>query len=269
MAIRTWQEFDVPAGDVRLHIRRLGAHRAAPLVLLHGLGVSAAVWQQFGRRLVPPYSALAPDLRGHGESDAPAAGYSPADYSRDLAALFDTMLGAPAAVLGHSLGALVALALADMRPDLVSALILVDPPVDPERRNPDVASVYRLRRGAPGELEAYLLAANPGGGELLARGLARLFRQAADAAFEAMLAAPPGHPEAWERAPRVRQPTLVVQGDPAHGGLLGDIAARSFAARFEQGQLRKIPGATHAVHASRPAELAEASLRFLAVVGSG
>jgi pimeloyl-ACP methyl ester carboxylesterase len=258
-----WQALDVPAGGLRLHVHRVAEPAAPAIILLHGLGVSGTVWQAFARRLAPRFAAVAPDLRGHGESDAPPTGYRPEDYARDLAAMLEALGIGQAPVLGHSLGSLVALALADRRPDLVSGLVLVDPPVDSERRNPDVSNVFRLRHEPPGRLEEYLLTRNPGGGRPLAEMLARLFRRAADAAFTEMLTAPPGHPEAWESARHVRHPTLVVQADPSNDGVLGDVAAQSFTECLARGQLLKVPGAAHAVHASHPRELAAAATRFL------
>ncbi len=258
-----WRETDVAAQGVTLHVRRIVEPAAPPIVLLHGLGVAGTVWQAFARRLAPRYAAVAPDLRGHGSSDAPPGGYAPADYARDLVGLFDGFVEPPAPLLGHSLGSLVALALADLRPDLVSALVLVDPPVDAERRNGDVPEVYRLRGAPAGQLEEYLLRSNPAGGTLLAQSLAALFRQAADAAFEEVLGASRGFPAIWERARRVSCPTLVVQANPALGGVLGDEAARELTGSLSHGTLVKLEDATHAVHASQPAELARAVLAFL------
>jgi len=233
--------------------------------LLHGLGVGGSIWKSFARRLLPHLAAVAPDLRGHGQSDAPDAGYTPTDYATDLLELVEAELKPPVPVVGHSLGALVALAFAELRPDLLSWLVLLDPPLDPNLHNSEVPSVFRLRHAPAGELEAYLLERNPGGGPLLAQSLAKLFRQASDAAFEAMLDASDLEgraPAIAIQAGRIRLPVLVVQADPKRGGVLGDAAARAFVDRLANGQLLQIVGATHALHASHPAEVARAILDF-------
>src|SRR5437016_3517712 len=251
-----WRAETVDGRGARLFVRRVVDPPAPPVLLLHGLGVGGSIWQSFARRLLPHLAAVAPDLRGHGQSDAPPAGYAPADYANDLIEMVGDRLSPPVPVIGHSLGALVALKMAELRPEVVPWLVLLDPPLDPEIRNTEVESVSRLRHALPGELEAYLLGRNPGGGQLLAQSLARLFRQASDGAFEAMLAAWPFD------APTVAQPVLVLQADPSHGGVLGDAAARAFVERLPNGRLQKIVGATHSLHASHPAEVARAILDF-------
>jgi pimeloyl-ACP methyl ester carboxylesterase len=251
-----WREESGPGRGARLHVRRVVDPPAPPVLLLHGLGVGGSIWQAFARRLLPHLAAVAPDLRGHGQSDAPPTGYLPADYANDLIVLIEDRLDRPLAVVGHSLGALVGLKLAELRPDLVDWLVLLDPPLDRQVRNPELESVYTLRHAPAGQLEAYLLERNPGGGQLLAQSLARLFRQASDAAFEVMLAAWP-----FDAEP-VPHPTLILQADPAHGGVLGDAAARAFVDRLPHAQLHKIDGASHALHASHPADVARAILDF-------
>jgi pimeloyl-ACP methyl ester carboxylesterase len=186
-----WEKETLPCGAVRLRLWRVVAPPAPPILLVHGLGVTGAVWVPFALPLAPRYAALAPDLRGHGASDEPATGYAPADYARDLIGLHDAVRLGATPVVGHSLGALVALALADLRPDLVTALVLVDPPLDAAIPYTDVRQVYRLRHEPAGALEAYLLAADPSGNRTQATALAGMFRQAADAAFEATLATAP------------------------------------------------------------------------------
>jgi len=273
-----WRAETVDGHGARVFVRRVVDPPAPPVLLLHGLGVGGSIWQSFARRLLPHLAAVAPDLRGHGQSDAPASGYAPNDYANDLLELIETELqpsrqarghsSVPVPVVGHSLGALVAMRTAELRPDLMSWLVLLDPPLDPDLPNSEVPSVYRLRHAPAGELEDYLLGRNPGGGPLLAQSLAKLFRQASDAAFEAML-----HPD--DRAAQATQSgniqntVLVIQADPAHGGILGDAAARQFVNSLPNGKLLKIKGATHALHASHPAEVARAILDFAGYSSDG
>ena len=251
-----WLEESAPGRGINLHVRRVVDPPAPSVLFAHGLGVGGAVFQNFARQLLPHLAAVAPDLRGHGQSDAPATGYAPTDYALDLITLTQEYLGEPVPVVGHSLGAIVGMTMAELRPDLVEWLVLLDPPLDPSVRNSEIPEVYRLRHAAPGELEAYLLERNPGGGQVLAEALARLFRQASDAAFEAMLNRP-DFP-----VPKIGTRTLLVQADPAFGGVLSDAGARAAAAALGNARLIKLEGATHAVHASRPAEVARAILQF-------
>ena len=234
----------------------------APSVLLvHGLGVSSSVLQPFARRLLPELAAVAPDLRGHGQSDAAHTGYTPTEYAQDLVEVIaDLRLDEPIPYIGHSLGALVGLRLAELRPELVRWLVLLDPPLDAALRNTEVQEVYRLRTAANGELERYLLERNPGGGMLLAETLAREFRQASDAAFEAMLSAP------TYTVRRLAIPTLILQADPDRGGVLGDDAAQAAARTLGNARVVKIAGATHALHASHPADVAAAIRTFAGYV---
>ncbi|TAL15188.1 MAG: alpha/beta hydrolase [Frankiales bacterium] len=77
------------------------------LLLLHGLGGTAAVWDGLRAVLPPDVEVVAPDLPGHGTA-APLAAYSFAALAEAVAAGLD----GPYAVLGHSLGGVVALELA-------------------------------------------------------------------------------------------------------------------------------------------------------------
>jgi pimeloyl-ACP methyl ester carboxylesterase len=247
-----WETSLVQAGEVRLNVRRQTAP-GKPLLLLHGLGASGAVWQAFARRLSPPWQCITLDLRGHGDSDKPAAGYDPADYARDMAALIEELRTGPVPVIGHSLGALAAIRLAADQAKSVRAVVLLDPPLDPAIEGTDVAEVYRLRNEPPGELER----------QLSVPALAPIFRQAADAPFETYLNTPRGARWAWDAASRVGAPVLMIQADPAQGGVLGDEIARDFAAMLTHGEHVKIDGAGHAVHATHGARVAELVKDFL------
>jgi pimeloyl-ACP methyl ester carboxylesterase len=259
-----WESLSGRGRGVNLHVRRVVDPPAPPVLLVHGLGVSGSVFQPFARRLLPELAAVAPDLRGHGQSDAPPGGYLPSDYAADLSVLIqDLRLETPLPFIGHSLGALVGLALAEQYPELLRWIVLLDPPVDPQTRSSEVSEVYRLRSAAPGELESYLLERNPGGGSLLAEMLAREFRLASDAAFKAMLQAP-----SYAVKP-IPTPSLVLQADPKRGGVLGDDAAQSATRTLGNATLVKIPGATHAMHASHPGDVVRAIREFAGYSSDG
>lgn len=257
-----WTRRREDVGGVTLTVRSLGSD-GPPLVLLHGLGVSGAVWQGIGRLLVRVARLVAPDLRGHGESDKPSAGYLPRDYAGDIAALLAHEPSRPLAVLGHSLGAVVAALLAAERPELVSRLILLDPPFDPARPRDRLELFERLRHEGPGVLEAELRRREPGMGNLYAQAMANLFRSAADGAFQAVIRAEPGFPAVVAALSNVQAETLVVAADPSLDAALGPEAAERVVSALPRGRLLTLPGATHAVHASKPRELVSAVAAFV------
>ena len=104
---------------------------SSPAVLLiHGLSSNAAFWARVAARL-PGQRLVAMDLRAHGSSDAPEAGYEPATLAADAAALVEELELGRIVVAGHSWGGTIALQLAADRPDLVAGLAVVDGPVRP------------------------------------------------------------------------------------------------------------------------------------------
>lgn len=100
---------------------------AEPLLLLHGLGDSGIVWQSLGENLAEEYHIVAPDMRGHGNSGKPKAGYTFAEVIADLEALMDTLGWESAHILGHSWAAKLALLWAQQQPQRFKSLIVVDP----------------------------------------------------------------------------------------------------------------------------------------------
>lgn len=258
----TWTRRREDVGGLTLNVRSFGSDGAS-LVLLHGLGVSGAVWQGVGRLLGSLAQLVAPDLRGHGESDKPSAGYLPRDYVGDIAALLAHESARPLAVIGHSLGAVVAAQLAAERPELMSRVILVDPPFDAGRTREHIEVVARLRHAEPGALEAELMRREPGMGEAYAKAIASLYRTAADGAFQAVLRSEPGFPVAVAALPNIKIETLVIAADPALDAALGPEAAERVGESLQHGRVLTIPGARHAVHASKPREFTRAVREFL------
>lgn len=115
---------------VRLHLAEAGPPSGAPTVLLlHGFPELWYTWRHQMRALAAAgYRAVAPDLRGYGDSDAPAV-EDPGQYTAlhvvgDLVALLDDVLGEKQVfVAAHDWGALTAWSLCLFRPDRVRALV--------------------------------------------------------------------------------------------------------------------------------------------------
>ncbi|HEV7711637.1 MAG TPA: alpha/beta fold hydrolase, partial [Asanoa sp.] len=106
-----------------------GDPAAAPVVLLHGGGSSAATWDRFAAALVAAgRRTIAVDLRGHGGSSR-AASYPLAGFADDITGLLDGLGLDRVALVGHSLGAHAASLVAQRQPDRVTHLVLEEPPV--------------------------------------------------------------------------------------------------------------------------------------------
>lgn len=115
----------VRGGELAAGEWRTGAEPLAPMLAVHGITASHRAWPLVAERL-PGTRILAPDLRGRGRSrDLPGPWGMP-QHADDLAALLDAAEVDRCLVLGHSMGAFVAVELARRHPDRVTGLVLVD-----------------------------------------------------------------------------------------------------------------------------------------------
>ena len=115
-------EFD----DVRLFYTDEGSG-GPPLLLVHGWTCDSHDWTFQLDDFAAVHRVIAADLRGHGRSSVPGDGYRPGIFAADLAALLLRLETGPVIAVGHSLGTLVVSALAVNHPDLVRAVVVVDP----------------------------------------------------------------------------------------------------------------------------------------------
>ncbi len=107
----------------------LTAGAGQPMLLLHGFTGTARLWSAQIEDWAATYRVIAPDLLGHGGSDAPAdpAAYALERQAESLADLLTLLEAAPAIVVGYSMGARLALTLALEQPQAVARLILESP----------------------------------------------------------------------------------------------------------------------------------------------
>jgi len=158
--------FDSAVTDVNgvaLHHVRGGD--GPPLVLLHGFPQDWYEWRRVMPRLAERYTVVAVDLRGAGLSDAPPDGYDAPTLAGDVAGLLDALDLAPAHVVGHDVGGIVAYALARLHPvrtvTIIEALLPgLDPPDAPPITVPLWHGEFHMVPGLPetlveGRQEAY------------------------------------------------------------------------------------------------------------------
>jgi pimeloyl-ACP methyl ester carboxylesterase len=239
-----------PVSGLSLHVRERLGGTGTGCLLLHGLAVSH-------RYLIPTARCLTgrpvfvPDLPGFGLSDKPRRVYDVGDHAETLACWLDSLGGQRVCAIGNSFGCQVAVELAVRRPDLVEALVLVGPTVDPAARSVarqvgrwvlDLA--YEDWRQVP------ILAADArdAGPRRIAATLRLSVRDRIDA-----------------KLPAVRVPVLLVRGE--HDRLVTPSWLTRAAGLASAAPTVTLPGAAHNAVTTAGPQVAATVSRFLATVG--
>ena len=225
-----------------------GPADAPAALLLHDLTGDRRVWRALADAMSGEFRAIAPDLRGFGESGWPPRGDAPSmrDYAADLAALLDGEGVARCALIGAGFGAEVALEFALAEPERTRLLVLsgAAPAADHPALD-EAARAHERRRAQEGRLAARfgmdraaaLAASSLRGAQ--ARAALRARYRAIDAdAFAAAHRARATWGEAAPRLALLDAPALVLAG--ADDPLLA--AARLLAETLPRGRLETLPG---------------------------
>ena len=118
--------------SLRIHYLDWGGEGRQPLLLLHGISRVAHNFDHVAGHFTPHYHVIAPDLRGHGDSDwHPGAEYLVEDYVRDIEVLIEALNLTNLVIWGQSTGGRVAQVIAGKHHERVAAVIVED--VGPER----------------------------------------------------------------------------------------------------------------------------------------
>lgn len=247
-----------------------GPAHGPPLALFHGV---TRRWQSF-LPLLPELTARwqvqAWDARGHGLSDR-AAEYRTLDYVGDACGFVREQFASPGVLYGHSLGAMVALATAAEVPERVLAIVLEDPPFETmgsrifetplhsffsgmlpfaghQRAVNEVArELADIRITFPGRDQTVRLGDTRDAASL--RFTARSLSQLAPEVLQPIIDG------TWLRgfdladiAKRVRCPVLILQADPACGGMLSDADADLLMTTLPDCIRIRFPNAPHLIH---------------------
>lgn len=267
----------VPAGGYDWNIRREGAERGLPLLLLHGFTGCAAFWDEVIEALTPVFHVTAVDLPGHGgtRTSGQDGTCTMSAVAAGLAELLER-IGTPRTHLwGYSMGGRLALYFALHHPDHVDRLILesaspgiADPEARQQRRSEDNARAHAIERGG---VEAFIR-------EWIALPLFATQRELAQTRQEQALVLRLQHdaaglaaslremgtgvqPALHARLRDLQAPTLILAG--ARDAKFSDIG-QAMAREISDSVLRIIPDVGHAPHWERPdlsARLAQAFLQ--------
>jgi flavin reductase (DIM6/NTAB) family NADH-FMN oxidoreductase RutF/pimeloyl-ACP methyl ester carboxylesterase len=123
------EAFRVPhvlRGDLRGQTVGLRCGKGEPVILIHGVGMAAEVWQPQVDALSAQAEVIAYDMLGHGGSSLPPESPALGDYADQLLAVMDGLGLQQAHVVGHSMGALIALEFALRHPDRVRSVVALN-----------------------------------------------------------------------------------------------------------------------------------------------
>lgn len=256
-----------------------------PMILLHGHGNEAHLWDDFVPCVAPYYRVIAVDQRGHGDADwDPEGRYRTEDLVRDLEALTKELEIDRFVLIGFSMGGRAAMSFAGQHPERIAGLVIVDmgPELDPRGRIRIGQEIQSQRAPVFGSVDEYtsMLSLNYPAGQpaALARMAKHALKQRDDGLFELKMdpklrADRPDDEtaraeeealtaELWEALAKIPCPTLVVRG-AASDILSPDVADRMVEETLANGQLAVIPQAAHSVATDNPKAFEEAVSRFV------
>jgi pimeloyl-ACP methyl ester carboxylesterase len=242
---------------------------ARPLLLIHGVTSSAAVWWRIGPALATTgRRVIAVDQAGHGRTGHWTGHVRFRDNAADIAAFARAggLATGDLQIVGHSWGAVTAAALPaiGLRP---ATLVLIDPPVLPLALISLEASDPAQRTyDDPDEAMAAIRAAEPAWSDGDVRAKAEALIDLDEAAARAVLL----ENGDWDGGlADLRDPaaagidTWVIRGEPATGGYVGDEAVAAFEEVIGRGHVITIPGGSHSPQRLLPAETVVVLLRAL------
>jgi pimeloyl-ACP methyl ester carboxylesterase len=231
----------------RVWYEELGA--GEPLVLLHGGAVDTRFFKDNVPALAERFRVIGTDLWGHGRSPDREGPFSLDSFATDVAELIERVAGGRAHVVGHSIGAAVALTLALARPELVDRLVMISGGYDINADEPNPMSIDEMVTGTVAFLGATYGEVSPDGEEHFAVVTRKDFELSAR---EPVLTA--------DEVGRIRARTLVMVADDDITPL--DHSVDMYRA-ISNSELAVVPGTSHFLLQEKPALVNAILLDFL------
>ena len=249
-----WHSGYAESNGLRLHYTRTGGGKA-PLVLAHGVTDDGLCWAPVAEALAAEYDVVMIDARGHGRSDGAEGGYGPGSQARDLAGAITALGLRKPAVLGHSMGAATALALAGGYPDLPGAILLEDPPTwwtdwyaspdGAERRAQMRERFIGIKRKSRQELLAGQRAEQPGWADAELERWADAKARFSPEILRVLDTDNPADVDWPVVLARITCPVLLITADPARGGIVTAESGAALRALVPHLETSHVPEAGH------------------------
>ncbi len=276
------EEHTFDTGTVAINYAE-GPPSGLPLVLLHGGGASWHSLLTVIPDFIHTWHIYALDFRGHGRSGRVPGAYRWVDYVQDTTAFLHHHFSEPVILWGQSFGATVAVGVAAQAPDTVRAIVLEDPWLDLQTSEDETQQFLLYRRNliasVPSLDEMITALADesvtlPGHDEPVRRGEVEDDSEIQLGAEMLIQLDPEVYTFGWDGRlaegynmdavlKQVACPTLLLQANPALGGLVDDELAGHAMALLPQGTLVSIPDARHDIYRSQPLAARQAAAQFL------
>ncbi len=241
---------------IKLAYDTLG-EKGYPLVLIHGFALDHTIWLEMASKHLRDHRVILPDMRGHGESDAPKGAYSMALMAQDLAHLLDVLEINKAVVCGHSMGGYVALAFAAHYPARLGGMGLIttrakaDTDEKREGRYQLVEEVHQRGSIAVAETLASRLTYDE---DIITQTQEMIVNTSSQGVINA-LQGMAERPNRTDLLPNIGIPSLVVAGK--NDQIIDQAEAKAMADALPFGEFLSIPGAGHMPMIEKPAILGE------------
>lgn len=235
----------------------VGPDNGPALLLMHGLSGNQRTWKPLMPYLKDHYQVFAIDQRGHGLSGHPGA-YHIGLMTDDAVQFIESVIGRPTYLVGHSMGARIALRLAASRGDLLKSVVLEDPPLGFGPTIEGLRSVFEFwlslcRKGMPEETMATeILEFNGDGDEDQARYKAQTLKQLDPAVLDLAL-----QKKLWDgwsflaEFSKVTCPSVLLQADVKCGGVMDEDLSKVPELQAENWSWEHFEGVGHSIHYER------------------
>lgn len=236
------------------------------VLLIHGIGSSGADFNpviEGLRQFCKPYVL---DLRGHGASDKPDAGYHYSDYVGDLEAVLSQLQLERPIILGHSLGGIITLMWAAKHPDIARAIIIEDSPLRSGSDFKEAFDGWLTLNSLPHEVAmAWYADKNPHWSDQLVQQRAfDMVNTAREAILELQASSLANEGlDSVEGLSAITAPLLFLQGDGGSGSMVHPEDLAHLQQEIPHMGVKQFPGASHTIHRSHPTEWLEVVRSFV------